>query len=495
MRKALIGAGVALLLGGCALGPDYERPEVALPDEWPEEIGDQMDADYADAEFWWEMFEDPLLDRLVREALENNIEAEIAAARVVQARAVLGLSRAEQFPQLDGLAEAEREYPAGGDDAETEITIAAVLSYEVDLWGRLSSAEEGARAQLLNTAFTRDATRLAIVSDVVSTYFDYRATQEQIETTEATIQSQIEALQLERSRRESGATTDLTVRQAQAELETSRASLPDLRADAERQRRALAVLVGDTEAVMEGLEDLGEEGLEDLPETISGVPHSVPSDLMIRRPDIRAAEARLIAANADIGVARAEWLPSLNLAALFGQEVSRVSQFSSSDSFVWEFLVESTVPILDFGRRRATLDGVEAERDIAELEYRAAIQEALEEVANTWSVLNAAHERVEVRQREVGARVQVLDLAERRYLGGFVGYLEVLDARRALLDARLTLTEASRDRLAATATLFRALGGGWDSAAIPHDVLEDGDPDAAEAEAEQEVIVPADPDD
>ncbi|WP_019627941.1 efflux transporter outer membrane subunit [Thioalkalivibrio sp. AKL10] len=491
LPRTLTGAALALVLAGCAVGPDYERPEVALPEAWPEAIGEQMDKDYADAEFWWEMFEDPRLDRLVRDALENNLDAEIAAARVVQARAVLGLSRAEQFPRLDGEAEVLRENPGRGDDPETEITIAAVLSYEVDLWGRLARANQAARARLLNAAFTRDALRLAVVSDVVSTYFDYRATREQIETTEATIQSQTEALELERSRRESGATTDLTVRQAQAELETSRASLPGLQADADQQRRALAVLVGEIGAVIDGLDGLGDEGLEALPETLSGLPHSVPSDLITRRPDIRAAETRLIAANADIGVARAEWLPSLNLAALFGQEASGVSQLASGDSAIWELLVGSTVPLLDFGRRQATIDGVEAEYAIAELEYRLAIQEALVEVGNAWSVLNAAHERVEARQREMRARIEVLDLAERRYLGGFVGYLEVLDARRALLDASLTLTEASRDRLAATATLFRALGGGWDSAAIPSDVLEDGDPD----DAKEEAVTPADPDD
>ncbi|WP_018937811.1 MULTISPECIES: TolC family protein [unclassified Thioalkalivibrio] len=277
-RNSLYGMGrwrprVALVLAGCAVEPDYERPEVALPEAWPGAVGEQMDKDSAAAEFWWERFEDPRLDRLVRDALENDLDAGIAAARVVPARA--------------------------------------------------------------------------------------------------------------------------------------------------------------------------------------------------------------------------EWLPSLNLAALFGQEASGVSQLASGDSAIWELLVGSTVPLLDFGRRQATIDGVEAEYTIAELEYRLAIQEALVEVGNAWSVLNAAHERVEARQREMRARIEVLDLAERRYLGGFVGYLEVLDARRALLDASLTLTEASRDRLAATATLFRALGGGWDSAAIPSDVLEDGDPD----DAKEEAVTPADPDD
>ncbi|WP_038054215.1 efflux transporter outer membrane subunit [Thioalkalivibrio sp. ALJ1] len=477
MRKSLVGlVGLAgtVWLSGCALGPDYERPDVALPEAWPEEIDEQMDVDYSDVEFWWEMFEDPILDRLVREALENNIETEIAAARVVQARAVLGLERAERHPQLDGVIEVEREDPGiGGDGPETDLAVFGRLSYEVDLWGRLARSEEAARAQLLGTAFTRDAVRLAVMSDVVSTYFDYRATREQIDTTEDTIQSLIEALGLERSRLESGATTDLTVRQAEAELETSRAGLPSLEAEAERLRRALAVLVGDSEAVVEGLDSLGDHGLEELPETLDGLPHSIPSDLLVRRPDIRAAEASLIAANANIGVARAEWLPSLNLAALLGNEVNRPSQFFTGAAGLWEISAQSVAPILDFGRRQATIEGVEVERDIAELEYQGAIQDAVVEVADAWSELRAQHERVAIYQREVAARIEVVRLAERRYLGGFVGYLEVLDARRALFEARLTLTDASRDRLAATADLYRALGGGWAGDAQLQDVLED----------------------
>lgn len=185
MRNWCGAALMVALLGGCTVGPDYEQPDLDLPAEWPEEVAERMGPDYDDVAFWWELYEDPILERLVREALENNLEVGVAAARVAQARAVLGFRRAEQYPTLDGLVEAEREDPGlTGGGIDSEFTVAGVLSYELDLWGRLSRAEEAARAQLLGTAYSRDAVRLAVISDVASTYFDYRAIKEQIDTTE-----------------------------------------------------------------------------------------------------------------------------------------------------------------------------------------------------------------------------------------------------------------------------------------------------------------------
>lgn len=453
----LLGCG---LLAACAVGPDYAQPEVDLPEEWPEELDARMEADFEDIDHWWELYEEPVLEQLVREALVNNLDVAVAAARVTQARAVLGLSRSERYPTLDAFAEAEREDPGlTGGETGSEFVLGGLLSYELDLWGRLARSEEAARAELLNTAFSRDAVVLAVIGDVVGAYFAYRATIEQIEITQATIQSLQEALELERSRREGGASTELAVRQAEAELETSRAGLPSLHESAERQRRALAVLIGDQEAVLEGVDFLDEHGLDDLADTQIDLPDTMPSELLLRRPDIRAAEASLIAANADIGATRAAWLPSLNLAALFGQGATQFGDLASSDAGLWEISAAATVPILSFGRRQAELDAAEAGRDIAEQQYRAAIQAGFQEVGDAWTVLRAAEERVAAREREIEARVEVLRLAERRYLGGYIPYLEVLDARRALLDARLTMTEASRDRLVATAVLFRALGG------------------------------------
>ncbi len=458
----------AMVLAGCAVGPDYERPDLLLPEEWPDEIAGHMAAGYDDVAFWWELYQDPVLDQLIDEALENNLDIGEAAARVARSRAVLGYRSAERYPVLGGLAEYQRDDPGLiSDTYRTEMTVAAVLEYEVDLWGRLSRARESAKAALLGTAYTRDAVRLAVISDVVSTYFDYRAAREQIETTEATIVSFEEALELERSRRDRGATTELTVLQATAELENSRAVLPALKALAEQRRRALAVLIGDSEAVLDGLGLLGDRELEDLPDAMTDLPRSIPSDLLVRRPDVRAAEAFLIAANADIGAARAEWFPSVNLVGAYGTGARTTGGLFTGPAALWEIVAGAAIPILDFGRRRAVVSEAEAFREIAEIQYRAVVQEAFREVGDAWTLLQASEERASAGAREVEARDEVLRLAERRYLGGYIRYFEVLDARRALFDANLTMIDIARDRLVAAATLFRALGGGWQPGEAP----------------------------
>lgn len=464
IRNAL---GLSLLLfglglTGCAVGPDYQRPELALPEEWPEGVTTAMsDSEEAQAT-WWERYEDPVLDRLVRSALENNLDVELAVARVAEARATLGLSRAERFPTLDADLYVEREdegAQSAGDPANV-FELRGVLNYELDLWGRLERETESARASLLASAFTRDAAEIAVVSDVVTTYFDYRAAMDQIETTENTIASREEALEFQETRQRIGASTKLDLRQAEAELETSRAELPGLEADAARLTRALAILIGDEESVLNGLKDLGSKGLPNR-QTITDLPESMPSSLIERRPDIRAAEAILIAANADIGAARANWFPRINLMSAFGTGATDASDLFTGPAVFWELIGTATAPILDFGRRSAQVDTVEAQREIAELEYRATVRTAFQEVGDAWTLLRTAEERLHARDREVVSRIKVVALAERRYNAGYSSYLELLDARRALFEAQLSRTNAARDSMVAVANLYRALGGGW----------------------------------
>ena len=453
---------ICAVVTGCAVGPDYERPDLLLPEEWPEEIGESMATDL-DIGAWWQRYGDPVLDRLVEEALENNLDVGLAAARVGEARTILGFRDAERYPTIGAFAEVERDDPGlTGSGPGTEMVVAGNLSYEVDLWGRLSRDAESARANLLGTAYARDAVRLAVVTDVVASYFDYRAVAEQIEITEDTIASREESLEVERSRYRSGATTELAVRQAEAELQTSRAELPGLRAEAMRGRRALAILVGDSGAVLRGLDDLGDHGLPSLPDGVTELPALLPSDLVERRPDIRAAEAFLVAANADIGVARAEWFPRVDLLAVAGTGATAAGDLFTGPATLWELFGSVSAPILDFGRRQASISEAEVGREIAELQYRATILESFREVGDAWTLLESAAERLEARIAEVEALVDVVDLAERRYRGGYSPYLEVLDARRALFSAELSRTAAARDRLVATATLYKALGGGWD---------------------------------
>lgn len=460
MPRRIAAITVAVGLTGCVAGPDYERPDLALPEEWPEQLDGRMTSVYDDDRHWWELYDDPILEDLVRQALDDNLDIEIAAARVTRARAVLGSEDAARFPSVDGTFEANREDPGlTGSEVDSEFILGGLLEYEVDLWGRLSRSREAARADLLGTAYARDAVELGVIGDLVTTYFSYRATQEQIEATQSAIASREDALELERTRLETGAATNLSVRQAEAELANNLARMPGLRRQASQQLRALAVLVGDTDRVLQGIENPGDAGLRDLPSTTADLPDIVPSALLLRRPDIRAAEAFLVSANARIGEARANWLPRVNLVTLLGTGAASVNNLFTAAADYGEITATATAPILDFGRRKAEVNSAEAERELAEQQYRQTIARALQEVGDAWDVLEAAEERVAVRRREIRALVEVARLAERRYLSGYVSYIEVLDARRALLDARLTMIEAARDRLLASATLFRALGG------------------------------------
>lgn len=461
-RQGLIVALATALLTGCALGPEYERPQIELPAQWNEGLALSMQ-EQAEWANWWTRYRDPLLDELVADALANNLEAATAAARIEQARAQLGLARAERYPTLNAQAEASRgenpNQPAGG--PRSTYLVAGALNYEVDLWGRLARSTDAARARLLQVSFTEEALRLAVVTDVVTSYFDLRATERQIRTTQETIESRQQAYELEESRFRNGATTELTLRQAEAELAQAQAQLPLLLGRAAQLRRALATLRGaPIEAVLQG-EPMPPRMLTDLAFD-TRLPERLPSELLERRPDLRAAEAGLIAANADIGVARASWLPRLNLSATLGSAATDLGDLFTGPAQLWSLGGSVLAPLLDFGRREAQLDSAEAARDVAELQYRATVRDAFREVGDAWTLLETASSRLEALNRQVAALEISAELAQRRYANGYSAFIEVLDARRALYAAQLSQTEALRDRLTATATLFKAMGGGWE---------------------------------
>ena len=452
------------LLAGCALGPDYQRPAEELPTQWPAAVTQAMTAQTDWAE-WWKRYQDPVLDRLVAEALANNLDVRIAAANIAQARAALGLSEAQRYPTHAVQADAARgegtsELLGGSGSPANTFRIAGTLNYEIDLWGRLSRATEAARAQLLQVSFAADAIRLALVTDVVVGYFDLRAVQQQIRTTTATIESRREAYRLEQSRVRNGASTELTLRQTEAELARAEAQLPLLQRQEAQLRRALARLTGAGAAALLDPPPLPEGELSTL-NFSTELPERLPSALLERRPDIRAAEAALIASNANVGVARAAFFPQLNLAGTLGTGAREVGDLFSGPATLWQIGGSVFASVLDFGRRRAVLESAQAARDAAELQYRATVRDAFRDVGNAWTLLETANRRLTALNRQVEALEAAVRLAERRYQIGYAPFLDLLDARRALFDAQLAQIEAARDRLAATATLFKALGGGW----------------------------------
>lgn len=468
MHKLTTLAATIALLGGCAVGPDYHAQIPDLPEQWPEHT--LLGPETAEWQSWWTRFDDPALNALVERALDDNLNLQVQIQRIEQARAELGLSKANRWPSLNAQADAYREQssPAttprelGGGQIGNLFSVNGVLSYELDLWGRLAREREVAGAMLAESVFGTEAVRLNLVTDVVTTYFNLRSAEQQLAITRETLGTREETLALERFRHEKGASDPLSIRQARAELESTRARLPEQEQQLHELRSALAMLVGYSPKEMLAELDFGDGELTDieLPDTVPGV---LPSDLLQRRPDIRAAEQALIAANAKIGVARAQRFPSLNLQALGGSVALDSNDLFTAPAEMWNVGADLAGPLFDFGRSRSRIDSAEAQRAQAEAEYQLAITSGFRDARDALVIYHNAERQVEAVRRQTDAIEEALSLAELQYQAGSIGFYEFLDAQRGLLDAELTLSQAVSNRLAATATLFKAMGGGWRS--------------------------------
>lgn len=466
MHKLLIALTGALTLAGCTMGPDYEPQERELPENWVHEVdSSHQTTDWQD---WWTRFGDPNLNALVARAMDDNLELQLQLQRIAQARAELGLADAERWPSLNAQAEASREqqpegvFPAalGGGEPRNQFSVSGVLNYEVDLWGRLSRQQESAAAQLSASMYGTAAVRLNLIADVVTTYFGLRATQEQLRVAEATIDSYQETLRLEELRYERGASNSLAVRRARAAYEGARAQLPDLRQQVETTRSALAMLVGYTPSELTDQLEFSGQSLTELrvPELVPGV---LPSELLQRRPDVQAAEAYVAAATAQVGVARAQRWPSLNLTGLIGTAGLDTSDLFSSNSETWSITGGLAGPLFDFGRSSAGIDTAEALLGQAETEYEIAITGAFRDARDALMMYHNTAEQVAATERQVQAVLETAELAEVQYERGAIGLYELLDIRRQRLEAELAMAQATRQRLAASANLFKAMGGGW----------------------------------
>lgn len=469
MRKARLSLALcALLLGACAVGPTYERPRLEMPAAWPDTLA--APASTADEmQGWWRRFDDPELDRLIQRALEDNLDLRLGFARVQEARARLGLARAEQFPTVALQAEASRQrQPAaafGFDGIDTPprnvFSVSGVLSYELDLWGRLARSREAAAAELERSMYAHEALRITLVADVVTGYYALRSARDQLDITRRTLASREENVRVQRLRYEAGMVDELVLRQAESDLATVRAQLP-VRADAVyRRESALAILAGlDPAALVAGL-DLETPAADAVP-AAAAVPSVLPAELLARRPDLRAVEAGLQAATARVGVAIAARLPQLNLAALAGSVAGSAGDLFGSEAESWRIGAAASGPLLDFGRGRAGVEIASALREQAELQYRAAVTVAVAEARDALRAYDNSLATQRALEDQVAALRRTEALADIRYREGYISIIELLDAQRGLLNAELLLAQARADHYAATATLFKALGGGWE---------------------------------
>ncbi|MCC2981076.1 efflux transporter outer membrane subunit [Sphingomonas sp. IC4-52] len=453
MRQLTITALMAgTLLAGCT-APNPPRPEaaaVAAPVAWRTNLpaGAALEAD------WWGRFGDPALGRLVERARANNPDVAIAAARVQEARANERLARAQLFPSLDvgaGVSEARAVNPLGVPTTNTGFQPLFQAAYEIDLFGRIGNQVEAARQSTAASEAARDTALLSVTAATASGYITLRALDARREVVQATIASRAEALRLARSRAEVGYTSQLELRQAEAEYRATTQILPQVDLAIRRQENALSILTGVAPQQIERGTPLS--SLQAPP-----VPAGLPADLLRRRPDIAQAEYTLAATDASLAAARAQFLPSLRLTGSTGLTLSTAL---SDPVSIWAIGASVLAPLFQGGRLRANVEGAAARRDQAAFSYQRTALTAFREVEDNL----AAVDRLAAQRRELEAQrtatAEALRHAANRYRAGYAAYLEQLDAQRALLNVELTLVQLRADQLNSLVALYQAMGGGW----------------------------------
>jgi len=450
-----------VLLAGCAIKPDYQRPAVELPAAWKESADNAM----KDGN-WWRVYSDPALEVLVAEALGRNSDLARAAARVDEARALVQQSEAAYFPTVDATFNRNRTLssaatgllPPGVQRERNDYRASINVAYEVDLWGKLRATTAAARADLLASEAARDTVRITLAADVAKTWFALRALDAQVEATRRTLALREEGLRLQQKRFDGGVISEFDYRQLEAEVGAARAQLPPLERDREIQETALAVLLGRSPKVI--LENTIPRAAGEPSALLPAVvPAGLPSELLLRRPDLVEAEQRLIAANARIAVARTAMFPSVQLTGYLGSEAQALASLFSGPAGIWQLAVALAQPIFAGGRLQAAIAAAEAREQQALAGYQGAIQNAFREVRAALAAQRRARESFEAESGRAAALGSALRLARLRYDNGLASQLEVIDAERNLLAAEIARYEALRAQRAAVADLFKALGG------------------------------------
>jgi multidrug efflux system outer membrane protein len=450
----------ALILG-CTVGPNYHKPVVQTPTVYRElretPQAQAQAASYADLP-WWQVFQDPQLQELIRTALKQNYDLQLATERINAERAQLAITRSNQFPQVQGSGTFN-----GGKEQTFQtkfnfLSLAADAAFQVDLFGRLRRATEAARAQLLATEEAQHTVTLTLVSDVASAYFALLQLDLQLQITRDTVKTQEGSVKLTSFRLNNGVATKLDVLQAQQVLDSANAQIPDLERQIGQEEDAINILLGNYPAGVLRGRPLEQQALP--PE----VPPGLPSSLLERRPDIRQAEQVLVAANAEIGVAKAEFFPQISLTGSGGGGFGRSSAFTSllsSHTGIWSYGAQVSQPIFTGGALRGNLHLAESQHQQALLAYQQAIQRAFGDVSDTLIAYQKFHE-VRIQQEQLVADLdESVRLSIMRYQGGTTTYLEVLDGQRSLFAAELTLAQARGNEYQSLVQLYRALGGGW----------------------------------
>ncbi|MDR1452002.1 MAG: TolC family protein [Helicobacteraceae bacterium] len=454
MRSLFILPIVVLLIGGCSLAPNYVAPENDLP----EESRDALSID----ETWWRGFNDADLNEIINEALERNYDLAIAAGNVARARAALGLARAQQYPNFAVSGEGKRTWKRDPQDSSKFIDadsfgLSGVLSYEIDLWSKLSDGKKSALSQLFAMEATRETVRLSLISGAIESYYSLLALTYSERDIAEMLQGKERAYELRKSQARVGALTELILSQVAANLNGTKAQLIEIKRQKEAAQNAFFVLLGRSpKAIFENGAKLNDR----FPSTTLPSAH-LPSDLILRRPDIKAAEEGLKASNYSIGAARAQYLPSISLTGSAGFQSAELGDLFKQESQSAQAGISINLPLLSFGRIGAQVDAAEAAKEVAIAQYQKSVATAFSEVKDALSRREQAAARLAQLKEQTAYLGRALKLTREQYEAGYSDYIAVIDAETDLLAAQINLNAAQAENVAAQVELYKALGGGY----------------------------------
>jgi multidrug efflux system outer membrane protein len=461
MKKLAFCPAVIVVLAGCAVGPNYKRPAVSVPTDYRTAMpAPTAPASSLGNENWWQVYQDPVLVQLIHTALEQNYDVRIAATRVLEAQAQLGITRADQFPSASVGADIFSQqnpkvsnlFPSYGVNAG-QLNLSVI--WNLDFWGKYRRQTEAARAQMLASEWGQRATISSLVANVATAYFQLRALDSQFEIAKRTLASRRQSLELTRVLLTHGGASDLDVSQSEQLVYSASESIPDLERQIEQEENVLSILLGQNPGpIPRGLPITEEPAPE-------AVPAGLPSELLQRRPDIRQAEDNVVAANAQIGVAKAAFFPSISLTGTGGLESNALNRFLSAPSQTWNAGLNITQPVFEGGRLRSGLRLARAQWQESVLSYQQTVQDALEQVSNSL----VAYQK----DRELRGQQELLTQAAQRsdalslvlYKQGGASYLQVLTAETNYFAAELNLVQAQLNERLALVQIYEALGGGW----------------------------------
>jgi len=463
MIKKAILFFFAVALAGCTVGPDYKRPTLEMPNTWRfEEAAAKDTANSA----WWGQFDDPVLNELIQISLQENKDVRIAAARVEQFLGQYGTTRAAFFPQVYLGASASRqqaslitgpmplENSGNADRIYNNYEIYLNASWEIDFWGKIRRATEAARANLLGSEEARRAVVLTLVTSVAGSYVNLRDLDKQLEVAKQTAKVREDSYKLFKLRFEGGIISELELSQVKSEYEEALSRIPFYEKLIGQQENALSVLLGRNPGPIPRGKSIDEL-------VLPAVPAGLPSDLLGNRPDIRQAEEDLIAANANIGVAKAQYFPTISLTGLLGFASNDLSKLFTSPAGVWSYGVPITAPIFTAGAIAGQVKASEALQQQLLFRYQQTIQSAFREVDDALVDQKRSREQLQAQGRQVGTLSQYARIARLRFDEGYTSYLEVLDAERSLFNAQLSYTQTQGVIFQSLVNVYKAMGGGW----------------------------------